>query len=396
MSDLSGNVMNAGQDTGSSIIQLNVLAKTVVDQPQLPVINVPGLGDVNTHLMTAQGHANDWLNTYSGQVWNRLQGIISFGEVFNNLYTPLYRAAQNMASESQFQPNEIQTLVQALQAIQSLVRAQSTQTQQTLSVVTGYRTVVSADHSVFLTDYNTANTALGGDTGDIAELQKKIDAEQSALNKDLAMIAGGSTMMVVGVLMIAVGALAEIETAGVSTALVVGGVAVVAGGAAMTGIAGKDYDSTLKNLRADKAALANDQAELTLLNGLKGQLDSLNTTLSSAEAALSNLVTAWQQLDNAIAAVVTDLQNPQDYLATLQQSDPSATPMTVSIIVSAELTTANQDWASAVALAQAYLTKGRNIQYVNTGTLAPTQDVIAHAGNQSGHALAMRRIRRAA
>lgn len=395
MGDLSGTVATAGQDTGSAIIQLNVMAKTVVDQPQFPDIGVAGLKDINTHLATAQGHANDWLNNYSGQVWNRLQGIITFGEVFNNLYTPLYKAAQNMATESQFKPNEIQQLVGALQALQSLVQSQLTQSQQTYTLITGYRTNVSADHATFITDYNTANAALGGDQGLIKQLQDKISSEQSALNKDLAMIAGGSTMMVVGVLMIAVGALAEIETAGVSTALIVGGVGVVAGGAAMTGVAGKNYDDTMKNLSNDQVALANDQSELTLLTGLKGQLDSLDSTLQNAETVLGNLVTAWQQLDNGIGAVVTDLQNPQDYLSTLKKNDPTATPMTVSIIVSAELETANQDWTSAVALANSYLSKGRNIQYVSTGG-APTQQAIAQAASQSGNMLAMPRLGRAA
>jgi non-hemolytic enterotoxin B/C len=396
MSDLSGQVSGAGQDTGSVVIQLNVLAKTVVDQPQFPTIDVAGLQDINKHLATAQGHANDWLNTYSGQVWNRLQGIISFGEIFNNLYTPLYQAAQNMGNESQFQPNEIEKLIGALQALQSLVKSQQTQSETTYTALTTYRTGVSADHSQFLTDYNTANTALGGDTGEIAELQKKISSEQDALNKDLAMIAGGSTMMVVGVLMIAVGALAEIETAGVSTLLIVGGVAVVAGGATMTGIAGKNYDDTMKNLSADQTTLANDKAELTLLTGLKGQFDSLNTTLGTAEAALNNLVTAWQQLDNSIGAVVSDLQNPQDYLATVQKTQPEATPATVSIIISAELETANQDWTTAVQLAQSYLSKGRNIQYVSTGNQAPTQQAIAQQASQSSVAMVAPRIRRAA
>jgi non-hemolytic enterotoxin B/C len=393
MSDLSGQVPVAGQNTGSAIIQLNVLAKAVVDQPQFPVIDVPGLQNINDHLATAQTHANDWLNMYSGQVWNRLQGIISTGEIFNNLYAPLYQAAQNMGNETQFQPNEIQKVVGALQALQSLVQSQYKQTQDTYTAVTTYRTSVSADHSQFMTDYNTANTALGGASGEIAQLQAKISSEQDAMNKDLSMIAGGAAMMVVGLLMIAVGALAEIETAGVSTAIVVAGIAVVAGGASMTGVAGKNYDDTMNNLKTDQTTLANDQAEIALLNGLKGQFDGLNNTLGTAEEALNNLVTAWQQLGNSINAVITDLQSPEDYLTTLKQTTPDATPSTVSLIISAELQTANQDWSSAVTLAQAYLTKGRNIEYVSTGQQSPTQQAIAQAGTQSTNMLARPRPR---
>lgn len=185
-------------------------------------------------------------------------------------------------------------------------------------------------------------------------------------------------MIVVGVLIIVVGALAEIETAGVAAGLVIGGVAVVAGGVAMTGIAGKNYDDTMKDLANDQQKLAAEQAELTLLNHAKGQISGLSTTLANTAAALANLVTAWQQLDNGIAAVVTDLQNPQDYLASLQKDDPSATPQTVSIIVSAELQTAQQDWERAVTVASALLEKGRNVQYITTGNQQPTQQAIAN------------------
>lgn len=372
----------AGHDTGSQIIQLNVLAKAMAEQPQFPVLDIDGLRDLNKHLATAQDHANAWLNTYSGQCWNTLQGLISFGEVFNNLYSSLAQAAANMANEDQFQPNEINRLVSALQALQTLVKGQLATCQQTYTVITNYRTQVTQDESTFMTDFNTANTALGGTTGAIAQLQNKISAEQDALNKDLAMIAGGSTMMVVGVLMIAVGALAEIETAGVSTALIAGGVAVVAGGATMTGIAGKNYDDTMSQLQKDQTTLANDKAELTLLNHAKGQISGITSTLEAATAALANLVTAWQQLDNGIAAVVTDLQNPQDYLASLKKDDPTATPQTVSIIVSAELQTAQQDWANTITVAQNLLQKGRNVQYVSTGADAPSQAAIAAAADK--------------
>lgn len=376
--DITGSATGlAGHETGSQIIQLNVLAKAVAEQPQFPTIDIDGLRDLNKHLATAQQHAEAWLNGYSGQCWNTLQGLISFGETFDNLYGSLAAAAKAMADESEFKPGEISKLIGALQALQTLVRQQQDTCQKTYDTLTVYRTQVTQDESTFKTDYDTANRILGGTTGEIAQLEKKIDAEQSALNKDLAMIGGGATMMVVGGLMIAVGALAEIETAGVSTALIVGGVAVIAGGATMTGIAGKNYDDTLKALRADQSRLAQDKAELTLLQHAKGQISGLTGTLDQTTAALANLVTAWQQLDNGIGAVVSDLQNPQDYLASIRKSDPSATPQTVSIIVSAELETAQQDWSSAVDIASSLLAKGRNVQYISTGSEAPTQAAIA-------------------
>lgn len=128
----------AGHDTGSQIIQLNVLAKAVAEQPQFPTIDVDGLRDLNKHLATAQDHANAWLNSYSGQCWNTLQGLISFGETFDNLYSSLASAAQNMAKENQFQPGEISRLIASLQALQSLVQGQLNQCQKTYEVIATY------------------------------------------------------------------------------------------------------------------------------------------------------------------------------------------------------------------------------------------------------------------
>lgn len=373
-----GNLATSGHDTGSGIIQLNSAARTIVDQPSLPKLDVKGLGDVNAHLATARTHANNWLDQYSKDAWNRLQGLISFSEVFTNMYDPLHTAAKNLGDQKAFKPDQLSKLSGSLQALQTLVQSQATQSQSTYEEIVSYRKNVSSDQSTFLTDYETAKRELGGTTGAIAQLEKKISSDQDALNKDLAMIGGGATMMVVGGLMIAVGLLAELETAGLSTAIVIGGLAVVAGGAAVTGIGAKNYDDMLDELSKDQKQLAKDKAELSALTGLKNQLQGISTTLSNAETALGNLMTAWQQMDNAISAVVSDLQNPQDYLASIKKSDPNATPATVSLIVSAELETANQDWLRSKSMAESLLGKGRNVTYLKTQGL-PTQSAIAKA-----------------
>jgi len=368
----------SGHETGSGIIQLNAAARTIVDQPSLPAIDLKGLKDVNTHLATARTHGNAWLNTYSGDAWNRLQGLISFSEVFTNMYKPLYAAAQGMGNQSSFNPDQISKLTGSLTALQSLVKAQHTQSQSTYEEIVGYRKNVSSDQSVFSTDYQTALQELGGTKGAIAQLEKKISSDSDAMNKDLAMIGGGATMMVVGGLMIAVGVLAEIETAGASTALVIGGLAVVAGGAAVTGIGAKNYDDMMKEMAADQKQLAKDKQELSAITNLKKQITGISGTLGSAESALGNLVTSWQQMDNAIGAVVSDLQAPETYLANLKRTNPNATPATVSLIVSAELQTANQDWLRSKTMAESLLGKGRNVRYLKTKGL-PTQQAIAAA-----------------
>jgi hypothetical protein len=392
MSDLSGSVSVSGSDVGGAIITLTAMASQVAKQPQFPAVTSKELQSLNPHLATAQGHSNDWIDNISGQLWDRLQGVVSFGEVFGNLEGGLVAAAKAMGDEKSFAPNEIAKLIAMLQALQSLVQQQHDQSVTDFNKLADYAKAVNSDFSAFETDFNTANRVLGGDQGEIAQLQAKISSENDAMSKDLAMIGGGAAMMVVGILVIACGALLEFETAGAATLIIAAGVAVVAGGAAMTGVAGKDYDDKLAQVAIDQQNLASDRAEIALLHGVNTQLTSLTTTLAKTQQALSNMVTGWEQLDNGITAVVQDLQNPQDYLASVQRTQPNATPATVALIVGAEIQTAAQDWANSVKIAQSYLDKGRNVVFVNTGSKPPTQDAIAAAAAETGHPAAQPRV----
>ena len=68
----------------------------------------------------------------------------------------------------------------------------------------------------------------------------------------------------VGVLIIAMGVVAEIPSAGLSTGLIVAGGVVVAGGVAVTIYGSVDYSSNMKKYKAAAEKLAADQAEIVL------------------------------------------------------------------------------------------------------------------------------------
>lgn len=384
---LSGSdIQSASSQSAALIVVLNNSANTLINQAAFPNLNVAGLENINDHLSTAKDHANAWINTYSGEVLNTLQGIITFGELFNNLYGSMYQSAQAMADETSFKPNEISDLIADIQALQSQVQGQQTVLNKTYTDITTYKTQVSSDYSNFTTDYNTAQATLGGDQGAIAKLQDKIDAENSALTKDALMIAGGAVGIIAGVICIVAGVFGEIETAGVSTGLVVVGIALVVGGATVTGIGGKNYDDTLKSLQTDYTNLQNMSQEITSLKTISTQFTNLDTVLATSQQALQTLVTAWQTLNNSFTAVISDLQNPENYLSTIQQNDPTATPKTVSTIVSAELQTANQDWQDAVSGAKDLLGKINGTVYLKNNSTLPTQDNIAQTYNQNSQA----------
>ena len=366
----SNQVNTASQASGGQIVVLNTAAHTVANQAQFPAIPaVPGLAKINDHLTAAQGHANNWLNTYSQQVLSTLQGVITFGELYQNLYATLYAAAQAMGTETGFQPNEISSLIGQITALQGQVKSQGTAAQLVYTDLTTYSTSVGADLSVFNTDYNTANIALGGASGLLQLLQNRIDADNTAMLKDALMIAGGSVMMVTGVLCFVAGVAGAVESGGASIALAAGGVALMGGGGAVTGLGAKDYDAKMADYADAQMQMASAKAELALLATLKTGFTNINSQLMTTQTALQGLVTAWQELDNGMDQVLTSLNAPETYLATLKQVQPTATPALVSIIISAEIKTANDDWTSSVQLASTLLANLRGAKFLVIATV---------------------------
>ncbi|MEM1324003.1 MAG: HBL/NHE enterotoxin family protein [Bacteroidota bacterium] len=378
ISDATTTVSSSSADTANMIIVLNTAANTVLKQASFPDVDVEGLENINDHLTTAQSHATNWIDTYSSDVLATIQGVISFAETFTALYTPMYTSAQNMASETAFDDDEIANLIDAIQALQTQVTTEQGKVQTTYTTITDYKTNVLADYDNFQDDFNTANTTLGGDTGEISQLQDKIESERKAMTNDALMIVGGTVGTIAGIACVVAGALGEFETGGVSTGLIVGGVALISGGVAATTVGSVNYNKTLKDYKDDMTTLSNLQTELTNITALKGQFSTLTDQLETANTALQSLVTAWQQLNNSFSYIVSDLQNPEDYLETLQQSDSSATPKTVSMIVSAQLSTANEDWSSALDQAKTILSNLNGTVYLETDDL-PTSDNIQAA-----------------
>jgi hypothetical protein len=158
-------------------------------------------------------------------------------------------------------------------------------------------------------DKDKINAIYEGDKGVLKDIQNSIDAENEAMNKDMAMIAGGSTAIVVGALVLAVGVLAEIETAGASTALVVAGLGVLGAGATVVGIGAKDYDEKMKAKRNDTVKLATLNSEITVAVHLVGQSSALLANVKSARNALDSMVRTWQVLGTQFSAVLSNLDN---------------------------------------------------------------------------------------
>ncbi|HEX9964670.1 MAG TPA: HBL/NHE enterotoxin family protein [Allosphingosinicella sp.] len=307
----SENHTAAVNATATAGALVNACCTSILQQENLVVPSMPGIA---THQQTARDHANNWINTVQPTLIAAIHGIVAFGNQFDAFMTPLLAAAAKVATD----PTAKNTVVTGLTLLKNNATTHMKTATNSTNAVAGFRENFSSDFSSFQSDLSAVQTQLTADspdTGSIAQLTKKCEADQTAMSKDLAMIAGGATGMVVGGLMIAVGALAEIETAGASTALILAGGVMVAGGAVMTGMAGSHYHNLLNDYHDDMVKLAAAKAELTLLIHVKGQLTALDEQIDPAVKALNSLQASWQLLGTEFQTLLgqvngTDINGP--------------------------------------------------------------------------------------
>jgi non-hemolytic enterotoxin B/C len=223
------------------------------------------------------------------------------------------------------------------------VTTKQTSTSSVVTALGSFQTDLATDARAFGADFNTAEATLAGKDGQIAALGKQIDAIHSAMDKDLTMIAAGSVAAVVGGLMIAVGVLAEIETAGASTALVVGGLAVVGAGAGVAIAGGVDYAKQSSALGTAITTKTNLQQQYAATKQINNIVQSLSAQATEAVTAVGSLMSGWQTLG-------------QEFIE-FQAALTSATP-NLGFFLVAQLNAAKADWDDVATQARKLLDYG--------------------------------------
>ncbi|HEX8160297.1 MAG TPA: HBL/NHE enterotoxin family protein [Pyrinomonadaceae bacterium] len=320
-----GALKDAVSGTGQSIVIVQTYAKNITTQPIITGLDseIPNL---STHQQTAVNHANDWLTTYQPQILQVQSDLLSFANGFNAYYQPLLTLAQQIQNGDSSKVNEF---IQGLQELTNQITSKDNEVKNVISDLNTFSTELGSDVSNFNTDAQTAQNTIVGDNGTLSKLNDQLDSLNSAMSKDNAMIAGGAVIDVVGALMICVGALAEFETGGLSTALILAGIGVIAGGSTMIGLAAKNLSDSQDKYGQVSAEINSINASLTVLKTVEAQLNNFSTEATAAYNAVVSMDTGYQTLGTNFTALINDMQN-----------DISAT----SPFLVAELQQAYADW----------------------------------------------------
>ncbi len=330
----TNNLKASAQATTSAAVIIQNYVGTILTQPDLSLPDVlPQLPD---HQKVAREHAVDWRDNVQPLAIKTNADLVNFANSFDAYYDPLMQLAVKI-QHSPDDKGSIATFKAGVRQLQTIVTEKHTETKKVIASLSDFQSHLAEDARSFGSDFNKAESVLAGKDGQIAALGKQIDAIHSAMNKDLTMIAAGSTAAVVGGLAIAVGVLAEIETAGASTALIVGGIAIVGAGAGVAIAGGVDYSkqsNALGAVIAKQEALQQQYAATKLVNNV---VQGLSEQASSAVVAAGSLLAGWQTLG----------QDFVEFEGALDRADPD-----LGYFLIAQLDAAKKDWDDLAAQAR--------------------------------------------
>jgi hypothetical protein len=371
----------------------------IILSPQFPATQIQGLQTANQTLATAVAHANSWNSTISADVQNELQKIIDFTSTYTALITPIDEQITALEKTPDGQTpaaDVLGTLSASIQALQMQVQqtlygpgGSSTSPTAGSSLATynelfQYSTDVAADESAFSGLMSIANSDSSGIPAQIANYRNAIAADNDAINKDTAIIAGGAAMIVTGVLICVIAVAIAPETAGASVAVVGAiGIAAIGGGAAMIGVASTNLDKMNSDIATYLADITADQQELSLLTTVSTTAGNLAEHTKNIVQAMATVLTNWQQMDNAMGAIVTALNLPESEMMAWtkeQQSNTAPSYAVMGQILCALMVAPQNDWKTSSSTASTILSNLKNVLLFQLpNNTVPTQANIAAA-----------------
>ncbi|RWN59382.1 HBL/NHE enterotoxin family protein [Mesorhizobium sp.] len=371
----------AGTTTAGQITMVNLAAAAILDQKPFPELVVPVLSDLNSHLVLAQNHARFWKNNTSVDLLREVQSLIYVGGLFRQSYDQIQPLLLQMGNDTAFDPATTSQIANVLVPIHNRTAKEGAAASLRYGDIRTFSEQVRADHQTFKTDYDEANQSIGSQSEAINQLRSRLDQLDARITNDQMMWGFGASAMVVGGLIVACGALLEIPSGGTSTIIIAAGAAVIGAGGAATAWGAADHIISLQKKAKITKEIAADQAQLALIDSAKGLLGDLSTKIDTLDNSVQKVLTAWQDLDSGLQLVLSDVQQPEERLARLRQTQQTARPGDVAAAVAGELKAADEEWEKALPILEGLLDKGSNMQYVSvveTNKL-PAPDVIAHA-----------------
>lgn len=311
--------------TASVVIQ--AYCSSILRQNDVELDLMPSLPEEQE---TARKHAEQWFSSVLPGMISTNSDMMAFANKFNSFYDTLKSLADEVND-----PQKKEELVQALTILRNSVSKTHTQARKVELSLKDFHHSLNADYTTFQKSSSKAVAAYEGKNGEISEISGQIDSVQEKMHKLLGVMAGGGVTIVGGTIVIFVGAFAEIETASISTGLIVSGIGMTIAGTSTEIGGGVEYGLAVHQLEQLKEKLAKDKQGLVAVKLVKGYLDGLVHQLSEVTTATHSLVNSWSELDDSMQKLINDLEKNPDGLN-----------------LKSILSVAKTDWENALSLAE--------------------------------------------
>lgn len=310
-------------ETAGSIIFLQIHAtlvaqQGVLDEKFFPLEQSAGVKLIRGHQRSAKTNAELVLNALCPGFITMISDVESFSRTFEAFALPLDVL---LGSATEADKSEALALVSALyeEAAKHGRKAATLNGQVAAMLVK-----VGADKANLAIDAKTLSDSLTAETGKLAKINQDILSISSSIDSEIVGISASIIGLSAGVVMLAVGGLVTIATAGLATGLIVGGItAVVAGTTGLITASVLLHESNTKLARLFlEAAACNTLVAASMAMNL--QLAAFANAVNRIEVGVLAMQKEWESVMEGLVCLKENLSKNRVPSSTLR-SDLKAT-----------------------------------------------------------------------
>lgn len=301
MSDAVTNTAAAGVVLQTYCTEMAKQSNFII--PSTVVASLPAL---NVYLTTAKTHAAHYLDTLQPLIISVVTDVNAYSGQYTSFNTLVRQKIEVWKTGSDDGKKEAIVLMRAT------LNALSTKAKKTAEVqaaLAAFQTMLNTDAACFSEGLTAASIIIGGNTGRLASLNKQLEEVNRQISGATTGVVLGVLGVVGGIVLICVGKLATIPTAGLSAALVLVGATLIVVGAGAT--AGASV--ALHKAKGMRSQLLTEQAQLNVLmpqiNAIKGTASNLADGAKNASIQLTTMRNAWTLLGNDVNNICASLES---------------------------------------------------------------------------------------
>lgn len=274
-------------------------------------------------------HASEW-STYSAALTAVPAGIANFATAFTMNMTTINTYA-NIVKLDPSNTAALNSLVASIQSLLTAVQSQKTGAAAVIPQLNTFASQLVSDQTVMKNAIASALNQQGADQTSIDQLNADIATLQADIAKWNTVI---TAVAIAGGIGIFIGCVSAIFSFGLG---LVFAVASAAATIATIIIAQQKIKADYSTIQGDEAQIGTLNTEIAALSTLQTNLNNLINLSNQAQQQLQLILTAWQQLETEIQAVINDLQG----------ATGATNPLNVDTLL-ADLNAANSDWQTLV------------------------------------------------